>query len=223
MLKTTYREITKHWQSYSFAAPLQKQRFLEAYTAAGSKAFTKKNIESGFRRASIWPINPERLQEDRVLETERRPTTPEFEEMPFNDSYRKFTTPHKSADISQQMRALEGQVRSLQAKDRDNRQMLKSSGKGLDNLTELVAALREQIRHLEAEIDELTPFPRKRIKRDDASKLFVDRKQVWESQKGLAKRQAEMIVAKKQQVAAQRRDPNLAIEVHDAAVQTDDN
>lgn len=60
-----------------------------------------------------------------------------------------------------------------------------------------IASLRDQLRQKDAEIDQLTPHPRKKVKKDEANKLFVTRKEIQEAQKGLNTAQAKLVQKRK--------------------------
>lgn len=74
-LKTYFHQQTRGFANFSTTAPMQKQRFIQAYQKASEKAFSKRNLRSGFRKAGIWPTNVTRLL-DQVVEPENPPPPP---------------------------------------------------------------------------------------------------------------------------------------------------
>jgi hypothetical protein len=47
--------------SFDSTAPIQKQRFIQAYRDARDEALTSYNIRAGFGATGLWPCNVERL------------------------------------------------------------------------------------------------------------------------------------------------------------------
>jgi 4-hydroxybenzoate polyprenyltransferase len=54
-LKSHFYQETRGFASLNTSAPVQKQRFIEAYNVAREKASTFENIRGAFRGAGIYP------------------------------------------------------------------------------------------------------------------------------------------------------------------------
>jgi 4-hydroxybenzoate polyprenyltransferase len=60
-LKSAFHRHTRAFVSFDSTAPIQKQRFIQAYRDARDEALTSSNIRAGFRASGLWPCNIERL------------------------------------------------------------------------------------------------------------------------------------------------------------------
>ena len=66
-LKSAYRAAIGAGVRWTAAANVKKYTFMEAYTLAHKKAFTEKNVKSGFYATGLWPILPSKLLNNRFV------------------------------------------------------------------------------------------------------------------------------------------------------------
>lgn len=171
-IKTYFRELTLRLAGCLASAPANKQRFFLAYREASQRGCTDRNIRSGFKKAGIWPFNPQKVLGDPQAligdspPPPERPLTPEA--IPTQEEG-VFTTPKKSLDI---VRAL-GEARGhVSPGHRTVRGLLTKAGKALDQSNTERAILQAKVERLEEDFRAVKPHTRKRI-REDRNDKFI--------------------------------------------------
>ena len=163
-LKNYFRQHTKALAGYTAAAAINKRRFLYCYRDASREGMTSGNLRSGFRKTGIWPFNPSIVMDDpeAVLDNEAlpaRPPTPP--QLPTAGEQDLFSTPQKSSDL----RTMQLVVREqLSPTNRHIRTLFHKAGKSLDLKNAEIAALRQQVLHLQTELEVHKPHTRTRVK-----------------------------------------------------------
>ncbi|KAK5989582.1 MFS-type transporter clz9 [Cladobotryum mycophilum] len=161
-LKTYFRQNTQGFASFETSAPVQKQRFLQAYFQASNKAFSKINIKSGFRAAGVYPTNVERVLEG-VVNPKRPPSTPEPPTTPKRPRIKEnqlWYTPQSSKDIRGQLDTVR---EDLDHAERGLRTIARKAGKELDHKNAVIASLEQKNAYLEAQIASKKPLGRKAV------------------------------------------------------------
>lgn len=135
------------------AAPVQKQGFIKHYQQARRKAFRASNIQSGFRAAGIWPIDP-----SQPLASSLRQVTP-----PPAETAASTVTPGNIPSwltAPQSERAVLLTIQGLRQQEqlsRDCRLALQKAGKTIGTLAAKQAQQEAEIQQLRASIEELRP------------------------------------------------------------------
>ena len=158
MVKSSYRNQIRDLASYSDAAPVKKEYFVQFYHAARDEGLTKQVIRAGWRAAGICPFNIELVVGS--LQIQQRPSTPEHQQQPQLSIDPLYATPQKAQDIyraQQQLRRLEGVTHSTQ-------RVLRKAGKALSAANTRAAALKEENQQLLHKVEAIRPpMPRKRV------------------------------------------------------------
>ena len=160
-LKSAYRKNLSQLAYLTDSAPVDKINFIRCYAKARQEAFTKKNIESGFRVTGNWPISrrkaliyPE-IKPDRE-DREVRPRTPDIstgDEDPLGLSGALPVTPTSSRQIKD-LGKYEVPV---------IRRKFQKAACAYDNKVMEGILKDERIRQLEAQLERLQPKRRRKI------------------------------------------------------------
>ncbi|KAK5998200.1 hypothetical protein PT974_00572 [Cladobotryum mycophilum] len=164
-LKRAFREQTRGFASFSTRAPIQKQRFIQAYEIASRKALTKENIKSSFRAAGIYPTNVERVLEAVVRAKQppalSPPRTPQPKSIMEKDCL--WYTPRSMREVNSQLDLVR---RNLCGVEHSLRTVAKKAGKELDRKNTMIAALTQRTNFLEAQLASREPTGRKAVEKD---------------------------------------------------------
>lgn len=191
-LKEYYHQYTARFTSLTASAPINKQRFIQAYEAARTQSFTDKNIRSGFRQTGICPFNRSIVQE--VGEKEGDILTADqpsliISHKPENDIHGEVWTPYKSQDVRNQLVQLKGQEKAI-------RLLWGKAGKAIDRGNMENATLQHRLNALEIQFDSVKPQAKRTVNRD-ANSLFTDLDDVMKKQK----EEAKVVPAKRKRAA----------------------
>jgi 4-hydroxybenzoate polyprenyltransferase len=171
-LKSYFRDLTKALAGYSGSAPVNKQRFLRCYRDASKLGVSVKNLESGFRKTGIWPLDPSQVLDDpeAVLDDEALPARPPTPPQQANeDDFGLFTTPQRSEDLREHQLVIRDTIDST---DRLVRTLFSKTGKSLDMKNAEIASLKAQVAHLQTELEVHRPHTRKKVK-ESANNTFA--------------------------------------------------
>ena len=156
-LKTAYRKQLSRLSSLTDSAPVDKINFIRCYAAARSEAFTKKNIESGFRVTGNWPISRRKAfihpeiqldKDDRGI----RPISP-----PLDSNSGGAAEPPNTPTNARQIKDLGvGQAPIV-------RRLFQKAATAFNNKVMECILKDERIRSLEAQIERLQPKKRRKI------------------------------------------------------------
>ena len=162
-LKSHYRQALREYATFTATAPIYKQRMLQAYDEASQKAFTDKNIKSGWRRSGLLPFNPETVVPTADKTTLEQPE-PYIPDTPVHrvlspDIY----TPEKAKDLIDQFRVIQethGRV------IRDFRSLVGKAGKTIATRTAEIGRLRVENHQLTTELEKYQPDKRQAVETD---------------------------------------------------------
>ncbi|KAJ3454606.1 hypothetical protein MRS44_013206 [Fusarium solani] len=164
-VKSYFRRATRDFASFNTTAPIQKQRFIEAYKQASDQAFTSRNIRSGFRAAGIFPLDKKRLL-DRAVDVEEPPSslapphTPKKRKVGDTELWR---TPKSGKDVKEQAQRLD---QSRDTFPRDLRDIMNSHARELDRKNTMIAALQFRMTFLEEKLKSKETTGRKAVDYD---------------------------------------------------------
>ncbi|RYP47539.1 hypothetical protein DL768_006416 [Monosporascus sp. mg162] len=176
-LKQYYHQKTLGFGFFAASAPINKQRFLEAYREASRKAFSSKNIHSGFRATGISPFDADKpFQNPKMVGKLPRQLTPEpiASHRPSNECW---YTPKKGKDVQDQLLAISSQEDAV---PRNIRTLFRKAAKALDLKSAENAILRYDKRDLEKQLEALKPQGRSTVARDP-NDIFPEIKQIMEA------------------------------------------
>ncbi|KJZ70572.1 hypothetical protein HIM_10040 [Hirsutella minnesotensis 3608] len=164
-LNTFYRQQFAGLVDFSINAPRQKQRFLRAYAAGSEEAFSKTNIQAGFRAAGIFPTNVERplatlTRSDQSEGPNEAPRMPKKQKINKN---KEWWTPKDSKEVRAQTDLLR---RDLDGIDRGFRTVATKAGHALDQKNHLITSLKTQNTYLQAQLEAQKPTGRKAVKKN---------------------------------------------------------
>ncbi|ODA77625.1 hypothetical protein RJ55_07254 [Drechmeria coniospora] len=159
-LKEFYRQQLAGLVDFTITAPRQKQRFIRAYKTASEHAFTKENIQAGFRASGIYPTNVNRPLAAAIKPWELRepPKTPEHLKIP---KKKEWWTPRDSKEVKGQTDFLR---RNLDGVDHGLRTIAVKAGHAIDERNSLISSLKTENDYLKAKIEAVKPAGRKAVK-----------------------------------------------------------
>jgi hypothetical protein len=158
--KSRYRAQIAALAALDDAAPVKKQRFLNAYHMARTESLNERVIRSGWKAAGLVPWNPSKaLNSSQVI---RQPTTPPHQVLePDTEAIVALRTPLSERHLY----IMSQQLQKTQNLNRDTRILLSKAGKALAQASSKQVEKEMVIKQLNAQLDVLKPQkPRKRVR-----------------------------------------------------------
>ncbi|RYP17078.1 hypothetical protein DL767_010080 [Monosporascus sp. MG133] len=179
-LKEYYHQETMDFGFFAASAPINKQRFLVAYREASAKAFSDRNIHSGFRATGIVPFDPDKpFQNPKMVGRLPRQQTPEPitpYQLP-NECSTVWYTPSKGRDVQDQLLTIYSQEKAV---PRSIRTLFKKTQKALDLRAAEAGLLRYDKRDLQKKLEAAKPQGRATVARDP-NDIFPEIEQIMEA------------------------------------------
>ncbi|KAK8073319.1 transposase [Apiospora phragmitis] len=169
-LKLYYTTETRQLMTQYATAPIYKRWFLDCYQRASEKAFSRHNVESGWKNTGIYPFQPDLVMEDESRlphppkPAEKEPDSEENTDM-------VFTTPRKSADLQELVR-LAQQQNNVQF-DRAARVLFQKAGRAIDRNTTRIAELEYKMEVIQRRLDAERPDVRTTVQ-TNPNQVFSD-------------------------------------------------
>lgn len=176
-LKEYYHQATMGFGFFSASGPYNKQRFVKAYKQASKRAFSDRNIHTGFRISGIEPFDPDRPFRNPKMVGKLHDIEPEEPPLPYDLSDIILITPQKGLDVRDQLLELQKTEAPV---PRDLRLLFGKVEKALDQKSFEVASLRNQNQNLEQQLEALEPQGRIAIQ-TDPNDTFPDAIQIYKA------------------------------------------
>lgn len=174
-LKTYYHQETAAFASLPASSPIDKQRFLRAYEVAREKAFSEKNVRSGFKATGICPLNDNRpFEQEWFQNLQKRQKEKPITSGSNPQSTPLLTTPKRGTDLRLLGEMLLNQAESFNL-------LLDKGCKAIDKQAELLVAQSREIERLKEEMRALKPPPRAAIVLNP-NDLFVEAPRIHAAQ-----------------------------------------
>lgn len=187
-LKIKFRQENRRYAGYSATAPIYKIRMMESYWKASQMAFKSSNIQSGWREAGLWPIDPSKV----LPSAEPRPSTPPQHEShdtpPYESPENTYSTPRGPIDLIRQLKQIEladGNV------TRDVRNLVGKAAKALATYTSKLARTRRDNEDLRIKLDRYALDVRQPVI-PDPNKVFASLPEIRTAQDKRNKRLREL-------------------------------
>jgi hypothetical protein len=176
-LKKNYRRELEMMSHYNDAADIKRSSFLRLYQKA-RRQVTPAQIKIGFSTAGIYPYNPKKVLESSQLPSNRKPVLPPSTPSPPQKRKRSpvAQTPSRPQDIPSLLTSING----VQG-DRAARKVCKVLMKGFAAQSTERAAQAAEITKLKAQLEELKPTTRKKVK-IDLNESFASLNDIKEAQ-----------------------------------------
>ncbi|KAL1838324.1 hypothetical protein VTK73DRAFT_4356 [Phialemonium thermophilum] len=193
-LKTAYRRALGDVALQRNACTTGKRVFLRCYATARERAFTVKNIQSGWRSGGLWPVNiykplhnPLRLEErglrsppksDNTQASQPNLSLPPKPTVEVGSSY--LATPLRG----QEVHSLTHQLAIARASQPTARAIFRKVRKAVDLKNTQIASLQAKVLALEEEVERLRPTKKQKVQ-IDPNERFATIEQVMRTKEAI--------------------------------------